>query len=312
MTSASDVAHRLRLASETVRALEVFDQCGVDAILMKGPVIERWLYPAGQRRPYSDIDLLVGPDAFERARRALGDAGWVQRHPGARRSEVAPHAIELFRAGAVVDLHDRVPGVAVSPSAAWSLWKTAVVPIELAGRELSAFGPEAVLVVVAVNAARDGHPSLDLAMSLKLDVDVWMRAFRLGSALGAAGVMSAGLNLAPGGGEFLSRIGLEAPSPAGELLIAETPLVAGVARLFEPASMWERARVLAREIVPTPDGLRYWRPGRTTTRRGMAAMYAYRPIYLLWHGPRAVATVWSTRRASGTSRAESGRGSLNR
>src|SRR5687768_3185228 len=66
------------LAADVYRALRAE---GVPATLLKGPSIARWLYRPGERI-YSDVDLLVPPEAVARAGGVLGALGFRQGHEG--------------------------------------------------------------------------------------------------------------------------------------------------------------------------------------------------------------------------------------
>jgi hypothetical protein len=61
----------------TAEVISAFDAAGIPSILLKGPSIARWLYPAGGRG-YVDTDLLVQRQQFSRASDLLKDLGFVE------------------------------------------------------------------------------------------------------------------------------------------------------------------------------------------------------------------------------------------
>ena len=61
MTSRPAAANALLLDLAAARASAALRDAGIRAILLKGPVIARWLYDDGSERNYGDVDLLVAP-----------------------------------------------------------------------------------------------------------------------------------------------------------------------------------------------------------------------------------------------------------
>ena len=104
------VARRLGLDATTAEVVEALREGGVRALLLKGPALERWLYPDGRRR-YGDIDLLVPPEGFRHAEGALAELGFQLQFAGARASEVPSYERGWRRGSFDVDLHRSVWGV---------------------------------------------------------------------------------------------------------------------------------------------------------------------------------------------------------
>src|SRR5687767_13504493 len=75
-----------------VRTASAFAREGIPSLLLRGPVMARWLYDDPAERPYSDVDLLVPRDRLVDASRVLLSMGMRQRLEDAAASERAPHA----------------------------------------------------------------------------------------------------------------------------------------------------------------------------------------------------------------------------
>jgi hypothetical protein len=84
----NDQMRRVFLASDTrsllmerqLRAiLRAFEHEGIDALVLKGPALAATVYPHPATRLFSDIDLLVRPDQFLKAREALFQLGYYSQ-----------------------------------------------------------------------------------------------------------------------------------------------------------------------------------------------------------------------------------------
>ena len=53
------LVRRMVIDAVTAEVVGAFAAVGIPSILLKGPALVRWLYPAGEGRPYLDSDLLV-------------------------------------------------------------------------------------------------------------------------------------------------------------------------------------------------------------------------------------------------------------
>lgn len=69
--------HMLRLEQLFLQALDILDEEGVDAVLLKGAGLATTVYASFNARPMYDIDLLVRPEHALRAWNALRANGWV-------------------------------------------------------------------------------------------------------------------------------------------------------------------------------------------------------------------------------------------
>jgi len=101
---------RYALASEFwIRALgevlSVFDAAGIDACRLKGCAYFVDLYEDPAERPMGDLDILVRPEQFDEARRALETLGFSTRPDKEFVFAPSHHALTFDRHPITVDLH---------------------------------------------------------------------------------------------------------------------------------------------------------------------------------------------------------------
>jgi Uncharacterised nucleotidyltransferase len=66
----------LWFTAELARILQHFERRQLRAVPFKGPVLAQMLYRDAGLRSYSDLDFLISPDDFDRAKQALADIGY--------------------------------------------------------------------------------------------------------------------------------------------------------------------------------------------------------------------------------------------
>jgi hypothetical protein len=100
----------LYLFSELTKLLRLLDQNGITAVAFKGPVLSAAVYGGIALRQAGDLDVLIEPGAFRRAKELLSSAGY-RLHPPLTQSQQASQLrshceIEFWSNGlSVVDLH---------------------------------------------------------------------------------------------------------------------------------------------------------------------------------------------------------------
>lgn len=144
-------ARSVRLERAAALAIEAASGEGIPILLLKGPALQRLVYPAGIPRPLDDVDLLVAPADGPR----FGD---VLRRLGYRndlRGEEDFFAPDLTHS---IDLHTgllnttRLPARgALWPQAFETIWRRRQ-PLTLAGAPAWTLGPQDYLQYLAVHA----------------------------------------------------------------------------------------------------------------------------------------------------------------
>jgi hypothetical protein len=308
---------------EIVRSLEA-DQ--VPTILLKGPVIARWLYgSAGQTRGYGDIDLLVPSEKLDDAVGTLRRLGFDYAFASAVEREATSHALVLTSRperspppvhaldirGVAVDLHWTLHGVKSAPEVVWDELEATAETIEILDTPIRIPGEAARALHVALHAgaSRSSRRSLprndaqaayfrrpldDLEHALDLVKEpVWRAAGELAARLDAVPLFTSGLSMDRRGEELAERLGiLDAGDVDARLRAAAAPpLSFGIRRLRSTRGLRARARLLVRELFPTPSFMRVWSPIARRGRLGLMLAYVYRPFWLAVKLPGAVVAV---------------------
>ncbi len=105
--------HLLRLETRLGEAWRVLEAVEVRPVLVKGAGLAYTAYGGIQRRPMSDLDLLVEPGELRRALAALQEAGWRPSAPEADyvAHHHAPPLVDPAGEGVILELHrELVPG----------------------------------------------------------------------------------------------------------------------------------------------------------------------------------------------------------
>ena len=284
----------LRVDTVTAEIVSKLREDGVRSILLKGPSVAAWLYADGTPRPYSDTDLMVGPQALHPASRALRAAGFRQQ-PGVS-------SYTWFRRSdeSIVDLHDTLFGIEAPPEETWAALSEGTENIRIAGLDIEALSRPARLLYVALHAAQhesDGfeRPLEDLERALRnVNDEHWKEAAGLASRLRAGPTFAAGLRLHPDGVHLADRMNLPRERPLmlslrrhGGHSVAVT-----VERLATTPGLSPRLRFLAQRLAPPPDYMRWRYPTLAARgRAGVALAYLWRPLSILLRLPAAI-TAW--------------------
>jgi hypothetical protein len=284
----------------------------VPAILLKGPVIARWLYRSGREaRGYRDIDLLVPLPKALLAVEALRRLGFDDLFASAVEQGASGHARVLVRSAerptspdaigsamVAVDLHQTLHGVRASPEKVWEAIQGSAETMTILDTEIAIPGEAARTLHVALHAgaqgAYTGHPVEDLRRALDVvEEKSWWAAAELAAQLDAVPLFAAGLAMEPQGRALAKRLGIPSSGDVDSRLRAGAApaLSFGLTRLRSTEGLGAKGRLIARELVPTPEFMRIWSPLARRGPVGLALAYAYRPFWLIVKLPAAMAAV---------------------
>lgn len=296
-------AANLRLDALAVGVMTALEIRGVDAVLLKGPSTERWLYTDGTPRGYRDVDLLVSPEQEGAAARALEGLGFVAGRGIGRPDPGVAQDHEWLRGEERVDLHVTMVGIEAPPERLWALISRDTM--EVAGAQLRVLDKPGRAMHIALHAAHHGgqpQPLEDLRRAIAQAADdVWRDAISLARQLDAAGSMRAGLELLPEGQDLIGRLEVTDAPPVTSALRAEgapTPAL-GLERVAATPGTIPKIRRVLGSLFPTPDFMRWWIPLAEHGRVGLGLSYVYRPFWLLRH---LVPSIKAWRRARRRSR----------
>jgi Uncharacterised nucleotidyltransferase len=289
-----------RLTAEVMRSLKAV---GIPALLLKGPAIAEWLYP-GEVRDYGDSDLLVFPADWDQAVAQLETAGFHAHLEGITHPRMdALEGTAFLRGDDNVDLHYTLPGLGGDPATVVARLLADGDRQLVGGEEVTIPNRAALLLHVALHAAHHSHgkPVEDLRRAIdRADADLWERSLELALALQGTPAFASGLRLLPQGEALVVRLGIDAMhSPLHELRREGVPTAEGLHALLAPGlGLRRRLHMVARELVPSPEFMRWWSPLARRGTLGLAAAYVWRPAWLLAKLPRALAAFLRVRRAT--------------
>lgn len=303
------VARALAVEAQAAMIMRALGAAGIDALLLKGPSIERWLYGPGEWRIAADVDLLVAPADFAAAEQRLQAAGFANRYDGAAPAWVQEHA-DVWRSEALpvpLDLHRCLWGVGAEPARAWEPLWAGHVTLALAGAEVPVLGEGARALTLALHAGHHdraaGRPLRDLVRALaRLEPETWEEAAALAADLDAEGAFADGLSLLPAGRDLLAHLGVNvaAARPSRpEDLWALPKTAEAVVRIGRAQGWREKSALLRAELLPSSGFMRTRAAYGPLARRGavgLACAHVLRWAHLARDMPAGVRAARRVRR----------------
>jgi hypothetical protein len=290
----------------TAEIAGTFTAEGIESLVLKGPALAAWLYP-DEVRPYGDSDIMVAPGDWQRAVDVLERLGFFNyqepmAHP--RMESFASTAFLRDREGAEqqnVDLHCALHGCDADLYEVWRAFSASSDTQMIGGVELQVPNRTGLLLHVGLHAAHhaEGKPIEDLRRALaRAQEREWRHAVELAQDLEGLPVFASGLRLLPEGVELARRLGIEdVRSPLHELRREGVPMAEGIDALFSSGvGLRRRIAMVAKEIFPRPEFMRWWSPLARRGRLGLAGAYFWRPIWLIAHTPGGVLAWWRVRK----------------
>jgi hypothetical protein len=287
----------------TADVLLAFRAAGVQALLLKGPSIARWLYRDGEPRPYLDTDLLVHPADASEAGRVLTRMGYATQLDERRMPDWwRPHASVWVNAdrGTTVDLHYTLQGVGVDPQRGWALLSHGTETLAVAGATAAALSIPARTLYVALTAANDGPTGTamtDLERALnQISEHTWTAAAALAVELGATAALYAGLSQRREGAQLAARLGVEDQRSVEMALrsVAAPREALTVDQLARARGQHERIGIIADKLFPPPTYLKHWSALARRGPLGLGLAYGYR---LFWIARKILPALTAWRRA---------------
>lgn len=281
-----------------------FGREGIETLVLKGPVLARWLYP-GEVRPYGDSDLMVAPENRALAVGVLEELGFVEHMPWLLSPQcLDPGGTPFSRGGAVVDLHCQLQGLRGDPDEVWGCLVASAERQVIGGAELRVPNRDAVLLHVVLHAAHhayqlDGKPVEDLRRALAcVDETKWSSALELARTCRGVPAFAAGLRLLPEGVDLARRLGLGEVRSLQHEIRREDNVIAEelYALLFADVGIRRKLAIAASDVFPSPDYMRWWLPLAQRGKLGLACAYVWRVGWLIAGAPVAIHTLWRLQR----------------
>jgi Uncharacterised nucleotidyltransferase len=295
-TSITQAARSLRADITTAEVTSAFEESGIRSILLKGPVLNRWLYADGMR-PYRDSDLLVAPADITRAEEILARRGFEHAPLDDLTFDRPWHAHAWIRArdGANVDLHRTLIGVGAGAEKVWSVLWAQTQQALVEGTTAQVLAPPALALHVALHAAQDGRrlgsPLEDLRRALdQVNDATWRAAAALAEELDAGPAFAAGLREDAAGIALAERLEL-ATTTTMEIALrarAAPQLALSVEWLTRAPTLRAKVALVASKVFPPPAYMRSWAPIARRGRLWMASAYLWRVVWMALQAPAAL------------------------
>ncbi len=285
-----------RLAAEIAGA---FETEGIETIVLKGPVLARWLYP-GELRQSCDSDLMVAPERWAHSAEVLERMGF--RSWGLVPLSADPGGTDFRRGEDVVDLHYAIPGLFGDPSAIWDSVLARSEPQVIGGAELRVLDRTAALMHVALHAGHHANlvgyqPFEDLRRAIACASEhQWCRAVELAREYDGIGAFAAGLQRLPEGKELAKRLGLSDARSFRYRLRREGDWVAEEISALFSSNVGARRKLttLIAEFFPQPEYMRQRSRLARRGKSGLVAAYVWRPFWAIGQLPGALRAIWRT------------------
>jgi hypothetical protein len=286
----------------TAEVAGLFDDAGIDCMLVKGPVIGDWLYAEGIRR-YVDSDLLVAQADWDRATALLLRHGFHDKLAAMAHPRLESFASRgFFRGTDAIDLHLTLPGLEAPPNEVWNaLWADARCQ-EIGGRLMAVPARPAVLMHLALHAANhhdEPKPLEDLRRGvLVAGLNEWRQAAELAEELDGLAAFASGLRRLPEGSSLAQSLDVaHLGSVHFDLRLAGVPTAEGLHELLRPGrTAAQRASIVLSELFPNPSFMRWWTPLARRSNRGLVASYPVRWLWLAGKVPGGLMEVRKARR----------------
>lgn len=288
-------AWALRVDRTTAEVTGAFDEAGIPSVLLKGPVLQRWLYDDGAVRSYTDSDLLVPPDRATEVATILGRLAFEDCSLAGIANDRPLHALTFVRPadGAHVDVHTTLIGATVPAAEAWNVIVARSEEARIGGRAVRVPTRPVLAMHAALHAAQhgalEGKPLEDLRRAAtRLDAGDWEDALEVAVALGAIAPFAAGLALVPEASDVIRHLRLEGveDDPYVRLRATTAPhLSTGFAWLDNLGSAGEKLRFIGSKMFPPPRFMRAWTPLARRGLWGLALSYPWRLVWVAWHVP---------------------------
>lgn len=205
--SYANALRNLLMTQELLKILNAFEAHHITAVPFKGPLLAESVYGDVSLRQFCDLDILVPRQDVVRAKEILVSQGYSLQFPLTRRQEAcyleSRHHFSLrHRDGwPFVELHWRIRARYFSSRLDAEAFWHHLEPMSLRGKEVWAFSPEDLLLILCSHASRHFWTRLewicDVAELIGVHKELnWQRLIGRARRLGAERMLFLGLSLA--------------------------------------------------------------------------------------------------------------------
>jgi hypothetical protein len=246
----ADAVQVLGLEAIALKVTSALRQRAIDALVMKGPITNQWLYGSPLARRYQDIDLLISPASEGSVGSVLRELGFRNDHARVLGIHRPDYESSWTLGTRSIDLHTRIAGIPASRADdAWLRLSRDATNFRLHDRVVRTLAPAARTMLLGLHAARtkaDKGALRDLEVGLSsMPESLWREAADMAQELGAASCFALGLRRCEAGRTLITRMCYRpAPTLESLLLEREAPQEALVI-----AANWEAGRRVGLSVV---------------------------------------------------------------
>lgn len=205
----SNALHNLTLTSELFRLLDLFRFNSIPAIPFKGPILASSIYGNVAFRQFLDLDILVHPEDFIKAKDLLISEGYVPRlnlndeqYEALIKHDEREHHKGFSKNDSGVDLEihwKTYPGIYPSRLETHRLFERAE-PLIISGHEILSFSPEDMLLFLCYHGSKHVWTKIsficDIAMLLKNRAINWTYVIEFAQDASIDRILNLGMLLA--------------------------------------------------------------------------------------------------------------------
>lgn len=149
------VARNLFLTRELFRVLDLFAANDIQGIPFKGPTWATLAYGNMALREFCDLDILVRPEDFPKAKELLIQQGYYDKYLGSKEQEIAQVQMVHQERQVKIDLHfGLVPQFFYLPLDSEPFFE-GLQTVSIAGRDIATFSPENSLALGYIHGTKD-------------------------------------------------------------------------------------------------------------------------------------------------------------
>ncbi|NLW49902.1 MAG: nucleotidyltransferase family protein [Candidatus Brocadiaceae bacterium] len=158
----ANAAHSLRLTAELLRLLDLLDEHRIPAVPFKGPTLAALAYGNIALRQFGDLDILIDPPDFARARALLRGQGYrcafdltpAQERAQVRRARQLPMVRGEGDGALTVELHTGLLGKTFPARIDREALRRRLRAVPLLGRQVPTFCPEDMVVLLCMHGGK--------------------------------------------------------------------------------------------------------------------------------------------------------------
>ncbi|MDJ1168798.1 nucleotidyltransferase family protein [Roseofilum sp. BLCC_M154] len=154
------MTYNLFLTNKLLQVLKLFAEHSIQAIPFKGPIWAHLAYGNMGLREFSDLDVLVRPEDYSKAKDVLIEQGYYDKHFGGLEESIGEAQMVLPDGRVNIDLHYKLTPQNFYLQIETESFFDNLQTLSLSGKEVATFSPENCLALGYLQGAKDSWNSL--------------------------------------------------------------------------------------------------------------------------------------------------------